>query len=434
MKSRQGIEVTQSQRLGLNLQLQASIHILRSDAEGLNRYLEEQAAENPALILERPDPGPQDWLPRWDSVLPGRISLDETVADTPASLISHVMQQMQMLVPEGPQRRIALTLIEALEPTGWLGRSLCAISAELGLPKAEVSAVLERLQRAEPTGLFAQSLAECLHLQAEEAGVADDIMLAMLLRLDLVADGDFGRLAKECGCDEFEVRARIRVIRGFNPKPGTQFSEFCAPVREPDLMARRGEAGWTVSLNRSSLPSLRVDETAARGAGRSAARDIVRLVERRNMTLLVVAREILRRQQVALDHGLAGLSAMTMAEVAEGLGLHASTVSRVIAGASIDTPRGTLWLRQLFSKRMGGADSPDLSAAALRARLADLIATEDRARPLSDAALAAELSNCGAMIARRTVAKYREMIGIPAAGQRKVVAMPLCDRKGRSQG
>ena len=149
------------------------------------------------------------------------------------------------------------------------------------------------------------------------------------------------------------------------------------------------------------------------------AQSLLRLVEARNTTLLRVGQEILRRQQTALDHGATRLLPMTMADIATTLDLHESTISRVVSGTSVDTPRGTLWLRALFSARRGNDTNPDLSAAALRAQLAALIAREDRHRPLSDDALTRALSAEGAVIARRTVAKYRAAQGIPPAHRRK---------------
>lgn len=418
--------ITQTQRMQLNLRLHTSIRVLRADAEGLTRFLEEQAAENPALVLRAPQVSPQDWLPRWAGLVGGLGGMPvEGLAAAPPSLMAHVTAAIDRLFPRGPARRIALALAEALEPSGWLGIAPETLAQRLRVAGAEVEAVLAALQQIEPAGLFARDLRDCLRLQAVELGQADAVMLAVIRHIDVMAAGEVARIARMADTTEADVMARFRLIRSMNPKPGTQFSSAAAPVREPDLIARRDAEGWVLSLNRSALPDLRVEP--GRGAGRAAARGIERMVAARNHTLLRLGREVLRRQQAAFEHGLGALEPMTMAEAAGVLDLHESTVSRIVAGASLDTPRGTWWLRALFSRRMG--DGPGQSGAALRARLAELVAAEDAGNPLSDDALAERLGADGAQVARRTVAKYRHMLDIPPAYRRR--RRPLCDRKGR---
>lgn len=415
MKSRTRISIEQTQRLKLTAGLQASIRILHSDAQGLARYLEEQASENPHLVVTKVER--QDWLPRWTSAFAAAAGeMPEQPAAGP-SLLAHVFGLIDGLrLPPAPAR-IASALAEALEPTGWLGQPPATVAERLGVAVADVEMVLARLRRlADPPGLFARNLAECLRLQADDAGELDAAMAAVLDRLDLVARGDFARIAAETALDPAEVRTRIGRLRSYDPKPGTRFEPFAAPVREPDLVARKGPDGWTVTINRSSLPTVALAE--GRGKGRAEARAILRMVEGRNVTLLAVGQEVLALQVAALEQGLSGLVPMTMAEVAHALDLHESTVSRVVAGTAVDTPRGTWWLRTLFTQaaREGGP-----AAGALRDRILRLIAVEEAARPLSDEALAQALSAEGTPIARRTVAKYRAMLKLPPAGRRKRV-------------
>jgi RNA polymerase sigma-54 factor len=413
MKSRFRLGVTQTQRLGLNAGLQTALRLLRTDAAGLTQFLEEQAAEIPALILRPALPAPGDWLPRWSGVLPHSGTDDgaQLVGHGP-SLLAHVMASVPALVNTPADRRIALDLVEALDPTGWLGQPLADIARGAGVSLDQAEAVLIRLQRIDPPGLFARSLAECLRLQAAEAGVLDPVLEAMLDRLDLVASGDWTALSRLTGVAEDQIQQRFRLIRSFNPKPGTAFSALASPQREPDLIVRQGEGGWLVTLNASCLPSMAVDPDAA---GAARAREVVRLVEGRNTTLVSIGQAILSHQRAALDGGMAALRPLTMQALAQTLGLHKSTVSRVVAGAAVDTPFGTWWLRGLFSADMGA----DTSAAALRARLSRLIAGEDPIRPLSDDALAAVLSGDGVTLARRTVAKYRQDLRIPSTHVRR---------------
>ncbi|OYX25001.1 MAG: RNA polymerase sigma-54 factor [Rhodobacterales bacterium 32-66-7] len=432
MKSRSRISIAQTQRLQLTLGLAASIRVLHSDAAGLSRYLEEQAAENPHLVLT--PTVARDWLPRWTSALARQALPEPAEAAAPgASLIGQVFALIDSLRLSPRETAIAAALAEAMEPSGWLGLPLARIAERAGAPEPEVAAVLDLLQKAaDPPGLFARNLADCLRLQAIDAGDLDAAMVAVLDRLDLVAVGDGARIAREAGLDPGEVRTRIDRLRGYDPKPGARFDPHAAPLREPDLLASKAESGWVVALNRSALPTLTLAEAAGQGragrggagqgrAGRAEARALIRMVEGRNATLLTVGQEILLRQVAALEAGPGALVPMTMAEVAEAVGMHVSTVSRVVAGTAVDTPRGTWWLRSLFTQ---SAQDGGPAAGALRDRLARLVAAEDRARPLSDADLAAALSDTGAPLARRTVAKYRALLGLPPAHRRKARHAP----------
>jgi RNA polymerase sigma-54 factor len=423
MKSRQSISQNTSQRLTLHTGMLTSIRLLKADASGLSHYLEEAAVDNPYLVVERR--GHSEWLPRWTDAFRRMAAGDgevDNIAGAGPSLMAHVMDAIEGMDLSRRDRAIAETLADALEPSGWIGRSLRDIAAEARASLPETEAVLSRLQRIEPVGLFARSLAECLALQARDAGVLDATLAAILGKLDLLAKGDFGRLARSIGVTEADVASRLRVIRSFDPKPGAQFSAFAAPTREPDLVVQQGPDGWVVALNRSALPDLRLADVANGKAGqRSEARNLIKLVEGRNASMLKVAGAILKRQTAALDRGPQMLAPMTMADIAAEVELAQSTVSRIVAGTAVDTPHGTWWLRALFSqaKTEGGQ-----SSAALRERLARLVASEDGARPLSDAALAAVLSSPGFDVARRTVAKYRGMLGIPPAHRRRKERAP----------
>jgi RNA polymerase sigma-54 factor len=432
----QSLGLTQTQRLALNSSLQASISILRSDAAGLTRYLEEQAAENPHLRLDPPPmPGLRDWLPRWNGVFGAGGQIPEAAAAS-SSLISHVLLGIAGLGFDTRRERIAIGLAEMLEPSGWLGGDLTRLARALDASIAEVDAVIEKLQQLEPTGIFARDLADCLRLQAIEAGAYDAPMQAVLAHLDVLAGGDLARTAQACGITSAQVLARFRIIRGMNPKPGAEFAPLsAAAMREPDLVVQTTATGWTLALNHSALPSVQINAHAT-GGGLSAAKSLQRMVEARNATLLLVGREILSRQQEALRLGPSALQPMSMAELAETLGFHESTISRVVAGASVDTPRGTWWLRQLFSANLAAEGQPALSAIAMRHRLARLVSVENPERPLSDQALAQALAiDTGISIARRTVAKYREMQGIaPARLRKRKPVLPRIGRKSRSEG
>jgi RNA polymerase sigma-54 factor len=384
-------------------------------AAALTSRLEVAALER--LVARGPRPG--EWLPRWNFVFAAPESGEIEQAAAGPSLMAHVLAAIDRRMTNASDRAIALALAEALEPSGWLGQTVNSIAAHLNVRPREVEAVLKRLQEFDPVGLFARDLAECLKLQAQEEGVYDAVMVTVLQNLDLLAKGDLARLATLAKVTPGEIALRFKLIRAMNPKPGAEFDALSVPrPREPDLLARRGpNADWEITLNRSSLPSLRlVDPGAGGAAALAAAKSVARMVEARNTTLLRVGRDILQRQIRALNNGPGALIPMTMAEVAEALALHESTISRVVAGTSVDTPRGVWWLRALFSRGLGEGQ---VAGAALREQLSRLVAEEDKAAPLSDEALAAELSQGGAALARRTVAKYRATLRIPPAHRRR---------------
>ncbi len=423
MAQRPQLAITTRQRLALTNTLSASLRVLKADAAGLTLFLEEFAAENSNLVITQPERSPVDWLPRWTQAF-APPSVENNASAAP-SLIAHVMADIDQRITRDDHRKIALHLVEALEPSGWLGRPLAAIAKDAGCSLPQAQAVLAQVQQIDPCGLFAQSLADCLRLQAIDAGVFDRPMAVMLDHLDLLASGDLATLARMANVAEAELQTRLRIIRGFNPKPGAAFEQGAAPLREPDLIARKVDGTWQVALNRSALPSLALAGDR-RAKGRAAARGLIAMVTERNNTLLRVGQEVLWRQIAALDGGLQAAVPMRMADIAAATGLHESTISRVVAGTAVDTPLGTWWLRHLFSRDMGDG----ISSVALRDRLAALIAQEDAAHPMSDDALATALSAGGVQVARRTVAKYRALLRIPAAHARRITKPGKTAQKG----
>ncbi len=434
MIQRPGIRVTQTQRLALNHSLQASIVLLRADAAGLTRYLEEQAAKNPHLRLDPPEPAaPHDWLPRWAGAFgdmsAGRFSSADfasaidTASEAAPSLYAHVIAAIGTMALTARERLVSLAFLDALEPTGWIGQPVSAIAQAAGVTEREAASVLAKLQGIDPPGLFARNLAECLTLQLDAEGFDDPAMRVLLQHLHLLAAGDFGALSDLCGLPQSEIVRRFRLIRRLNPKPGGDFSPISAAmIREPDLIARPDKDGnWVLSLNRSLLPSVRIERSSA-GTAQDlvAAKSLVKVVEARNATLLRVSSEIAQRQKRALSEGTIAIVPMRMADVAQAVGLHESTVSRVIAGASLDTPRGSIWLRELFSVAVGQENEPLIAGTALRGHLSRLIAAEPPEKPLTDQQLAQMIHTLlGVTVARRTIAKYRSLQGIQAATLRK---------------
>ncbi|MFN6979407.1 MAG: RNA polymerase sigma-54 factor, partial [Gemmobacter sp.] len=319
----------QTARLALTPGLRQSIRLLRLPAADLARALAEAAAVNPWIDLGAP--------PRHGG---GDSDGAGDVPDRAMGLIAHVCAQIDHAFPAGADRAIALAFAGALAPTGWLDADVAQVAAEAGVAEGAAAAVLARLQRLDPPGVFARSLAECLRLQAEDAGLLDPGMDRILDRLDLLAAGDTAALAAATALDHAALATRIAAIRRFDPKPGARFAA-ASPPQPPDILVSRTEAGLEVTLNDAALPPLRLRAGPADDPGWRAARDLIAAVARRQATLLAVARHVLHHQAAAVEGGPGALRPLTRAAVAASLGLAESTVSRAVAGAAVKVPGGT---------------------------------------------------------------------------------------------
>ncbi|WP_425091331.1 RNA polymerase factor sigma-54 [Tropicimonas sp. S265A] len=412
----------QTTRLAMTLQMQHSLQLLQMSTPELILFLENASAKNPALRVTLPRPLPRETSPRpefggtWDAT----AGLE---AHGPG-LYAYVSNRIETDFAAPRDKQIAYAFLDALEPSGWLGSSVDTVALCCDVPVAAARAVLRKLQQLEPTGLFACSLAECLLLQAEESGVLTWELETLIANLPLLAEGRTTELAELCDCAEEDIPEITAVLRGFDPKPGLQFANDLPPVFPPDLVASRTDEGWSVDLTRSTLPTLQVVEASTQDedakTARAEALALVAAVEKRQATLLRVGAALVRHQSAYLDSGPGHLRALTLDMIAGELDLHVSTVSRVCAGCLIAGPRGALPLKALFSRPVDallGTAGP--SQDALAAAITRLVEGENRARPLSDGALEKALAADGFRVARRTVAKYRQALGIPAVSKRR---------------
>ncbi|MGA0541503.1 RNA polymerase factor sigma-54 [Neotabrizicola sp. VNH66] len=388
---------THSQRQTLGVRQLQAIALLRLTNEGLADHLARKAASNPLLRLRLP--------------APARTEAEEPAAS--GGLLDHILPQLGLILSTPRDRQLAEVFLEALDPNGWLDRPLPALAAAAGCTLTEAAALLNRLQQGiEPTGLFARDLAECLQLQALERGLLTPALAMVLDRLPLLAEGGPAAVARAAGLPEGEVTAALHVIRRLDPRPGLAFGHAPPPLRAPDVLVTRHEGAWRVELNRATLPALTVDPTRAPElrAARAEAEWLLSVVERRNRTVLAVARAVMERQAGFLEQGPGALTILHRTEIAASLGLHDSTVGRVARDLLVDTPQG---LRSLCSLFDGGPTGGQVASAAIRHRMARLIAGENPRSPLSDAALAVALAAEGKPVARRTVTKFREAMAIP---------------------
>jgi len=419
MEMSQGL--IQKAAMTMSGQMLSSLAVLGMSSADLSEHLKEKAAKNPAISYQPP------------AALRGQGAdfdqVAQLVSDRP-SLMAHVTEQIDLGFGDGPDKLIALRFAEALDPTGWLGQPVAVIAAQAGVAPGRAEAVLRRLQGFEPTGLFARSLSECLKLQAREADALTWELEALLDNLPLLAEGRLKELAEICDCEPGDIREIAGQLRAFDPKPGLAFAHDPEPIFPPDLTATRTETGWQVELNRAATPAITVhpdrlptggDDIEARAFRRQAlaeARALAEAVERRGQTLLRTAAVLVARQSGFLDRGAGHLVPLSLEDVAAELELHPSTISRACSGRMIQTPTGSVPLRVFFCRAIHagpGAFSQDAVLEFVRRA----IASEDPVHPLSDDQVVVLAKRAHVAVARRTVAKYRSLLGIASSYERR---------------
>jgi RNA polymerase sigma-54 factor len=360
----------------------------------------------------------------------------ESTLEGQPSLREHLMRQMQMDVGEHSERLIALNLMDQLDEAGYMTADTATLATQLGCTKERVEAVLAKLQKLEPTGIFARNLKECLALQLTEKGRFDPAMKILVDHLELLAAREKEKLMKVCGVDAEDFTEMVGEIRALNPKPALAFDHDVAPTVIPDILMRAAAGGsWIIELNQDTLPRVLVNESyLSHVKGKvvrkqekdyinerlASANWLVKALHQRATTILKVATEIVRQQDMFFQHGVEFLKPMTLRDVANVIGMHESTVSRVTSNKYIATPRGMFELKYFFSVSIQGcAGLSAHSAESVRHRIKSLIDTEAGTKILSDDSLVKILKREGVDIARRTVAKYREGMHIPSSAQRR---------------
>ena len=352
------------------------------------------------------------------------------------TLREHLEQQLGIEIADPTERLIGLQIIDLIDEAGYVQGDLGALAERLGCTFELVESVLRKLQQFDPVGVAARNLAECLALQLKELDRLDPAMQALLDHLDLLAKHDRAQLMKVCGVDAEDLADMVAEIRALNPRPGYAFDRTEVQAIQPDIMVyRMPDGSWSVELNSDNLPRLLVNQQYhARVNGKtqskadkdyladrlSAANWLVKTLHQRATTILKVASEIVRQQEMFFLHGVKHLKPLIRRNIADEIGMHESTVSRVAANKFMATPRGLFELRYFFSAAIQAADGADShSAEAVRSRIKELIDREPTEGVLSDDQLVAVLKNDGVDIARRTVAKYRESLKIPSSVQRR---------------
>lgn len=357
------------------------------------------------------------------------------------SLREHLVEQLKIDLPDHGDQLIGLALIDMLDEAGWIaGLEIDGLASQLGCEPARVERVLAACQRFDPPGIFARSLKECLAIQLREKNRLDPAMAALLDNLELLAARNLQGIMKVCGVDAEDVADMVAEIRKLNPKPALAFDHTPAQLVTPDILMRANPGGgWLIDLNPDTLPRVLVNHryfTRVSGAARNKADKeyiserfqsaswLVKSLHQRATTILKVAGEIVRQQDAFFIHGVSHLKPLILRDIAEAIGMHESTVSRVTTNKFMATPRGVFELKYFFTSAIQSADGQAAhSAEAVRHRIKTLIDAEKPEDVLSDDKLVEILRAEGIDIARRTVAKYREAMKIASSVQRRRAKM-----------
>jgi len=363
-------------------------------------------------------------------------------ADTSqAGLHQHLIDQLSLTPLSHRDRELIALLIEALDDDGYLTASLDDLHAmfpeEMELDPIELGTALKLLQSLDPTGVGARDLGECLGLQLKTLSAdtphLEKAKLLVREHLNLLAEREYGKLKRLLNLTDNEFTALRQLITSLNPRPGAEFAQLDTRYVAPDVFVRKVKGLWMVSLNAEAVPKLRINELYAgilrgnkEGGGSLSAqlqeaRWLIKNVQQRFETILKVSQAIVDRQRMFFEHGDVAMRPLTLKEIADTVELHESTISRVTTQKYMMTPRGLYEFKYFFGSSLATDEGGATSSTAIRALIKQFIESENRTKPLSDNTIAELLGKQGFVVARRTVAKYRELLNIPPANQRKSI-------------
>ncbi len=358
------------------------------------------------------------------------------------SLQQHLMWQLNLTPMSDRDQIIAFAIIDAIEDSGMLSQTVAdlleGLQGELEeLEEDEVLAVLHRLQQFDPPGVASQNLSECLLIQLNQMSPGtpslDDAKLIVRDHLQLLGSRDYKLLMRKSKLKESQLRDAILLIQTLNPRPGDSIYSGETEYVVPDVFVTKQDDRWTVNLNPDIAPKLRINDTYASLVKRAdnssdnsflrdnlqEARWFLKSLQSRNETLLKVASCIVEKQRGFLDFGAEAMKPLVLHDVAEIVGMHESTISRVTTQKYMHTPQGIFELKYFFSSHVSTDSGGECSSTAIRAIIKKLVAAENPQKPLSDSKITTLLAEQGIQVARRTIAKYRESLGIPASNERK---------------
>ena len=473
---KQGLQLRLSQQLAMTPQLQQAIRLLQLSTLELQQELQQALESNPLLeqidtheeidtretqdseTLDTADALEQKEMPEelpldasWDTIYtagtPSGTSgdyIDDELpvyqGETTQTLQDYLMWQVELTPFSDTDRAIATSIVDAVDDTGYLTVPLEDILESMGdeeIDIDEVEAVLKRIQRFDPVGVAAKDLRDCLLIQLSQFDKTtpwlEEARLIISDHLDLLANHDFRTLMRVTRLKEDVLKEAVNLIQSLDPRPGQSIQTGEPEYVIPDVLVRKHNGHWTVELNSDSIPRLQINQhyasmcNNARNDGDSQfirsnlqdAKWLIKSLESRNDTLLRVSRCIVEQQQAFFEQGEEYMKPMVLADIAQAVEMHESMISRVTTQKYLHSPRGIFELKYFFSSHVNTEGGGEASSTAIRALVKKLIAAENPAKPLSDSKLTSLLSEQGIMVARRTVAKYRESLSIPPSNQRK---------------
>ncbi|GKW04243.1 RNA polymerase factor sigma-54 [Pectobacterium odoriferum] len=473
---KQGLQLRLSQQLAMTPQLQQAIRLLQLSTLELQQEIQLALESNPLLEqtdqhdeIESFEKADSDSLDTGEALeqrdMPEELPLDATwdeiySAGTPSgtgtdyrdeelpiyqgettqTLQDYLMWQVELTPFSDTDAAIATSIVDAVDNTGYLTVPLQDILDSIGdddVTLEEVEAVLKRVQRFDPVGVAARDLRDCLLVQlsqfADNTPRLTEARLIVSDHLDLLANHDFRSLIRITRLKEEVLKEALALIQSLDPRPGQSINTGESEYVIPDVLVRKVQGIWSVELNTDSVPRLQINQQYA-ALGNSARNDsdgqfirsnlqearwLIKSLESRNDTLLKVTRCIVEQQQDFFEQGEEFMKPMVLADIAQAVDMHESTISRVTTQKFLHSPRGIFELKYFFSSHVNTDSGGEASSTAIRALVKKLIAAENPVKPLSDSKLTALLSDQGIIVARRTVAKYRESLSIPPSNQRK---------------
>lgn len=478
---KQGLQLRLSQQLAMTPQLQQAIRLLQLSTLELQQELQQALESNPLLeqidtheeidtretqdseTLDTANALEQKEMPEelpldasWDTIYtagtPSGTSgdyIDDELpvyqGETTQTLQDYLMWQVELTPFSDTDRAIATSIVDAVDDTGYLTVPLEDILKSMGdeeIDIDEVEAVLKRIQRFDPVGVAAKDLRDCLLIQLSQFDKTtpwlEEARLIISDHLDLLANHDFRTLMRVTRLKEDVLKEAVNLIQSLDPRPGQSIQTGEPEYVIPDVLVRKHNGHWTVELNSDSIPRLQINQhyasmcNNARNDGDSQfirsnlqdAKWLIKSLESRNDTLLRVSRCIVEQQQAFFEQGEEYMKPMVLADIAQAVEMRESTISRVTTQKYLHSPRGIFELKYFFSSHVNTEGGGEASSTAIRALVKKLIAAENPAKPLSDSKLTSLLSEQGIMVARRTVAKYRESLSIPPSNQRKQLVCP----------
>jgi RNA polymerase sigma-54 factor len=388
--------------------------------------------------------------PHWQGVGAGGSRADEdynpeAFVAAERSLHDYLAEQLQVALKGDRDRLVGQYIIDLIDEAGWLTTPIETIAETLGARVAEIERVLKVVQTFDPPGVGARHLRECLAIQLRERDRYDPAMQALITHLELLAKHDYATLRKVCGVDEEDLAEMIAEVKRLSPKPGLVFGSTPVQPVVPDVMVRAAsDGGWAIELNHETLPKVLISQTYFAHVAKTATKEtekaylaeqmqtanwLVKSLDQRAKTILKVSAEIVRQQDSFLAYGVEHLRPLNLRTVADAIGMHESTVSRVTSNKYLGTPRGTFELKYFFTAAIASAEGGEAhSAEAVRHRIKVLIDAEKPDDVLSDDAIVDILKKGGIDIARRTVAKYREALRIPSSVERRRAKQAMAGR------